>query len=199
MVSGEEWPWAEWRRLLTKPVVKEKRWHRNFKNLWPRPARNALSTYPFLRVCLPTLLKTDRLYPQIVYRVISNLEKVSMWHPIEGTAWGRRGYLDHAFQLHNFTPALSSASRIVGFGGLEIRLNFQNDVQCAGKIISKISFQSWWDLEQIWYSWHTWATSKGSRTMESGWLDKRDKTWSGEGDFFFRLAILPSLTVWALR
>ena len=46
------------------------------------------------------------------------------------------------------------------------------------------------------------VTSKGSRTMESKWPDKHDKTGFGNvargGGKIFRVAILPKLTVWAL-
>ena len=65
---------------------------------------------------------------------------------------------------------------------LEIRFNFQIDLQCAEKAISKIKFHIRWNLEQIWHSWPTWVTSKGSWTMGSQWPGKHDKT--GGGMFF---------------
>ena len=46
------------------------------------------------------------------------------------------------------------------------------------------------------------VTSKGSRTMGFKWPDKHDKTGfcnvARGGGIFFRVAILPKLTVWAL-
>ena len=47
----------------------------------------------------------------------------------------------------------------------EIWFNFQINVQCIEKAISKIFFHISWNLEQIWHLWHIWVISKGLRKM----------------------------------
>ena len=126
--------------------------------------------------------------------------------------------------LHNLTPPASAAGRrraslhkdtawnafwcnfyiLV----LEIRINFQTDVQCAEKVISKIILHKRWDLVKSWHSCHTWVylTSKVLRTLDPERPDKRDKTgfaaWPGGTGMgvgaFFRVVVCFSLTVWAV-
>ena len=116
------------------------------------------------------------------------------------------GYLDHAFMPHcTIFPYLRAQQEAITncwtwphhqmhfcatllILVLEILFNFQIDVLCTEKFISKITFNIRWNLEQIWHSWHTWVSSKGSRTMGSEWPDKHDKTrfatWAGVGKSF---------------
>ena len=88
------------------------------------------------------------------------------------TDWGnmrrtwQHGYLDHCFIPHLSTQLGAVTHRWIQLQHqmyfyetllilvLEIRFNFQIDVQCAEKAISKINFHIWWNLEQIWHSWH---------------------------------------------
>ena len=75
---------------------------------------------------------------------------------------------------------------------IEIRFNFQTCVQSAVKFISnKFVVRGLIGYQMV--------TSKGSRTMGSEWPDKRDKTGLGSVTrvCFFRMIILPILTVWA--
>ena len=48
---------------------------------------------------------------------------------------------------------------------LEIHFNFHIDVQCAEKAIFKIVFPIWWNLEENWHLWHTWALCPGVKDM----------------------------------
>ena len=88
---------------------------------------------------------------------------------------------------------------------IEIRLNFQIGVQCAqkplmkslsisDKILRKFGVRGTPEYQSL--------TSKGSRTMGSEWPDQRDKTGFDSvargGELFFRVVILPKLTMWAL-
>ena len=72
--------------------------------------------------------------------------------------------------LYNFTPPARSVTHhwtrlqhqmhfcaILLLLVLEIRFNFQIDLQCA----EKFTFNIQWNLKQIWRSWHTWV-SKGN-------------------------------------
>ena len=81
---------------------------------------------------------------------------------------------------------------------LEILFNFQIDMQCVEKAISKISFHILWNLEHIWHSWHTWVISKGLRTVGLIGLISVIRvgfaTWQGVEKLFF--ASLSCLTHW---
>ena len=52
---------------------------------------------------------------------------------------------------------------------LEIPFNFKFDMQCAGNANSNVSFQVNASSEQILFPWHTWARSKGLKTIGSEW------------------------------
>ena len=55
---------------------------------------------------------------------------------------------------------------------LEIPFNFQFDMQCAGNDNSNAIFQVNTSFEKILlFLWHTWARSKGLRTLGSEWPD----------------------------
>ena len=73
----------------------------------------------------------------------------------------RRGYLDHTFTAQ-YCPTRPHHQMCLHATLLimvtEIRLNFQIGVQCVEKAISKITFNIWWNLKQIWHSWHTWVS-----------------------------------------
>ena len=120
----------------------------------------------------------------------------------------RRGYLDHAFMpnctIWTHLRRRASLDKDTAWNAfwcnfyilvLEIPINFQTDVQCAEKVISKIILHKRWDLEKSWHSCHTWVylTSKVLRTLDPERPDKRDKTgfaaWPGGrgcgwGNFF---------------
>ena len=119
-----------------------------------------------------------------------------------------RSFLDYAFMLHctillhflaqrgsitHHWPRLQRARSLAATLltlVLEIPFNFQSDMQCAGNANSNVSFQVNASFEQILFLWHTWARSKGLRTLGSEWPDKRDKTrlavWPGVGENFSR-------------
>ena len=101
----------------------------------------------------------------------------------------RRDFADHAFMLHcKFFPhplaqrgvrrAPQGRGRsLVAFNVtllilvLEIPFNFQFDMQCDRNANSNVSFQVNVSFEQILFPWHTWARSKGLRTIGSEWPD----------------------------
>ena len=78
---------------------------------------------------------------------------------------------------------------------LKIPFNFQFDMQCAGNDNPNVSFQVNASFEQILFPRHTWARSKGLRTIGSEWSDSRDKTglavWPGVGEIFFAWSTAP--------
>ena len=119
--------------------------------------------------------------------------------------------------FHNFTPSRAT-SCIAGPGAAlmhfhatllimttEIRFNFQIGVQCAEKAISDITFNIRWNLKQIWRSWYTWVQKGWYQRVREQWglsglisvIRSGLAAWPGLGDFF-RVVILPKLTVWAL-
>ena len=93
----------------------------------------------------------------------------------------RRGYLDHAFKLHcTISPTVGAVTHRwtqwqhqVHFHAtlpimvIEIRFNFQIRVQCAEKAISNITFNTRWNLKQIWRSWHTWVSMGNIKVFEN--------------------------------
>ena len=133
----------------------------------------------------------------------------------EITLTGLSGPHFHA-PLHNFIPPLDQVGGVrlprvrllEAFNVtllilvLEIPFNFQFDMQCAGNVNSNVSFQVNASFEQFFFPWHTWARSKGLRTIGSKWPDKCDKTrlavWPGVGEIFFCVRNGPKITVWAL-
>ena len=94
----------------------------------------------------------------------------------------RQGLRHHAFMLHcTILPQplaqqgvrLQRVRSLVAFNVtllilvLEIPFNFQFDMQCAWNVNSNVSFHVNACFEQILFPWHTWARSKGLRTIGS--------------------------------
>ena len=132
-----------------------------------------------------------------------------------------QGYLNHAFMhhctslhhlraqwravMHRWTRSQHQvhfcATLLIPV--LEIRFNFQFNVQCAEKAISKITFIIWWNLKQICHLWHTWVSKGNIKGFENNVMgfecpDKHDKTGfgsvaRGRGNIFC-VVILPWLT-----
>ena len=63
-------------------------------------------------------------------------------------------------------------------GAVDHAKNPPPDRQCAGNANSNVSFHINASFEQILFPWHTWARSKGLRTIGSDWPDKHDQDWS---------------------
>ena len=83
-------------------------------------------------------------------------ENMPTWLP-----WPRfKASLDPVAALNAFRPTLLIVV-------IEIRFNFQIYVQCAEKIISKITFNIRWNLEQLWRSRHTWVSKGNIKGLEN--------------------------------
>ena len=114
----------------------------------------------------------------------------------------RWGFLDHTFMLHCFTPPpglqwvrlMAACNVTLIILVLEIPFNFQFHMQCAGNANSNVSFKVNASFEQILFLWHTWARSKGLRTIRSEWPDKS----MIRPGLLFRVVNCPKITVWAL-
>ena len=164
------------------------------------------------------------LAPRTHHPLNDSLGGSSTPHGKKITIWlsRRLGFLDHVScstaqfyptskpsgsPWHTTGPDCSVVSSLAAFNVillifvLEIPFNFQFDMQCAGNDNSNVSFQVNASFEQILFRWHTWARSKGLRTLGSEWPDKRDKTgltpWPGVGGIFC-VVNRPKITVLAL-